>query len=649
MAKSSAARASADAGFAIFRSRRTRAAPYDASMARFPRLLPSLLAAALAATASVARAASYGLAVGINQYKSGYGPSPLSYCCADAADLRQAFLSHGGGWTASSFSLLTNAAATKTAVRTAIATLAERAVPGDTVVYCHSSHGGNDDTNLPSVYLCTHDADYTDTELAADLSLFRSGVKLLVIADTCHSGGLFADDPAIQSVSAAPPRLSPRTAAARTAAWDLAGRVTERMKAARAAAKGSLAAASAIAPEEIGWLTAAAYYQYSYEAADVGHGYFTYYLLKAFDWGDADGGGTLDFKELFDFAACRVPYCDQTPQSANPAALAAATAAASGVSPTPAGDEWDYADGRPDLSPAPLLPASAEQTHGPHTLRDVLDEADVFAFPVSALRPVRFWSTGATELYAELYDEQFRLVRWEEDTGQPGDFHLVCKPPADGTMYLKVYSGTTNDAYTLHFRRAPGDDTFPTLHPPATNAIASLVTDEAAAWRVIIPEGCTRLSARLSGPDDGGDADLYVGNGFIAKSSDETDHFSEGSGNDESVSVSRPGPGEWFVCVSAYSTARNLSLVVTADPLPSATTVPATLADLKSGAGTASAEVLYPDLVPPPATLPLYATTNLVSPVWTFKTNTPLSGGLLTLPLPSAPAEYYAIGHPASP
>jgi hypothetical protein len=620
-------------------------------MDKLPRFSRLCLLLALCAAAPVARAACHGLAVGIDKYDFRYGKSALSFCCADATAFRQALLSHGGGWTASSCTILTNSAATRSAIRSALATLADRAAAGDTVVYYHSSHGGNDEEDPESVHLCCYDADYTDSDLATDLAAFRSGVKLVIVADTCHSGGLFSEGASVSSPTPQT-RPSPKAAAARTAAWDLAGHVERRMRTARAVAvtaKNARDGGASIAPEEIGWLTAAAYYQYSYEAPRIGHGYFTYYLLRAFECGDADGDGTLDFRELFDFAACRVPYYDQTPQSANPSVLAATTAATDGVAPLPAGDAWDYADGRPNLSPSPLSPAAGEGVHGPHTLRALVDEADVFALPVSALRPVRFWSTGATELYAELYDEQFRLVRWEEETGQPGDFHLVCKPPADGTMYLKVYSGTTNDAYTLHFRRAPGDDTFPTLHPPATNAITSLVTDEAAAWRVVIPEGCTRLTAKLSGPDDGGDADLYVGNGFIAKSSDETDHFSEGSGNDESVTVSRPEPAEWFVCVSAYSTARNLTLVVTADPLPSATTVPATLADLKSGAETATAEVLYPDLVPPPATLPLYATTNLVSPVWTFKTNASLSDGLLTLPLPSAPAEYYAIGRPTFP
>ena len=610
----------------------------------------------LLAAAPAAPAACYGLAVGINTYNYPSGnPSSLTCCCADAIDMRKAFLAHGGGWTSASFTILTNAHASKTAIRKALTNLARKAVSGDTVVYYHSSHGGNANPALPSVFLCTYNADYTDEELASDLSLFQSGVKLLVMADTCFSGGLFTDDPSSQSMGGEGEgaRLSPRAAAARTAAWDLAGRVTECMSAARAASSPSVAsvggaAASAISPEEIGWLTAAAYYQYSYENASVGHGYFTYYLLAAFDWGDADGDGALDFREMGEFAACRVPYFDQTPQFANLAVLEGATAAARGVSPTPAGDAWDYADARPNLSPTPIVPSSAELAHGPHTLRNLLDESDVFAFPVSALRPVHLWSTGATNLYADLHDSCFRLVRWEEESSQPGDFRLVVKPPADGTMYLKVYSGASADAYTLHCVQSPGEDTFPTLYPPATNAIDSLVRYELAAFRVVIPDGCTKLVATLSGPDDG-DADLYVAQDFIATSSDETDWYSENNGNAERVAISRPAAGEWFVCVYAYEATQELTLVVTAEPEPLAATVPAELAGVRLDGGMATAEVCHPDLVPPPASLPVYAAGDLLAPVWTFLTNAPFADGVVTFPLPSAPVAYYAIGSPSAP
>jgi hypothetical protein len=599
------------------------------------------------AAAVPARAACYGLAVGIDHYDT--PGNDLSYCCADAIGVRNALLSHGGGWTESGFAILTNAAANRSAIRNAFSNLAAKAVSGDTVVYYQSSHGGNATDDPTSVYLLVYDTKYTDVQLAEDLSLFRSGVKVIVAVDACHSGGLFTDDVSSQSRSAVSLKSpSAVSAKSRPAAWNLAASVTARMEASRAAtaAKNSRSAASSIAPEEIGWLTACTYYQLSYETDAIGHGFFTYYLLAAFDSGDADGDGKLDFREMFDFAVCRVPFYGQLPQSANPDRLAAAVAAATGVAPLPAGDAWDYADNHPAFGPTPISISGDGQTHGPHTLRAVVDESDVFAFSASALRPVTFSSTGGTALSANLYDARFRPIRRATGTTGTGDFRLVFKPAEDGIFYLQVCSSAANDAYTLHYRKSPdASDTFPTLHPPCTNAIGYLAQGKTAEYRVVIPEGCTLFSLRLSGTS--GDADLYLGQGFIPDAQlGEYTKCSQNTTCSEVITCSYPDPGEWFVSVHAYRAAFGLQLAATATPRSPFETVPAILSDLDPGTGTATAIVLYPDHAPTPATLPVYSTTNLAASGWTFKTNAPLSGSLLVFPLPDAPAEYLAIGQP---
>jgi len=522
--------------------------------------------------------------------------------------------------------------------------LANKAVSGDTVVYYHSSHGGNEDTTQAEVYLCTYDKDYQDRELAEDLALFKTGVELLVIVDACHSGGLFTDDASSQSISSSGGKAVPtaREAAARSASWDLAGRVTAIMKANRAAAaaKNARAAAKGIDADEIGWLTATAYYQYSYEQSDVGHGLFTYYLLEGISKGDADGDGSVDFAELFDFAACRVPYFDQIPQSAGADTLAAAIAASSGVSALPEGDAWDYADSRPELSPTELVPSSAGLDHGPHTLRELFDESDLFAFPVSALRTVSFSSSGGKALDAMVYDGNLMPVRYPVETGG-GDFVLTYKPPADGIAYLQVSSSATNDAYTLHCVRSPGEDTFPTLYPPCSEDIGDLEEWEYLEWRVVVPEGCTSLSFSLAGD---GDADLYLGDGFLPLDL-ATDYFSENSGSDESIAVSRPAAGEWFIQVYGYYASSNLVLTVSMNPEP--TSVEMELADLVLADGVPTATVLHSDLRATPETLPIYFADNLLSRVWSFLTNAPFADGVVTLPPPDATG-YYAIGDPTA-
>jgi hypothetical protein len=62
---------------------------------------------------------------------------------------------------------------------------------GDIFIYFQSSHGGNSRTRPRDAFLCSHNANYTDRELASDLARFNRGVKIVVIIDACHSGGMF--------------------------------------------------------------------------------------------------------------------------------------------------------------------------------------------------------------------------------------------------------------------------------------------------------------------------------------------------------------------------------------------------------------------------------------------------------------------------
>ena len=227
--------------------------------------------------ASPRGAAKYALCVGINHYSPGYASS-LDGCANDATVFR-ANLVELGGWASADTTLLTDAAATKKAIRAAIAGIAAKAVEGDTFVYQHSSHGGQNEGT--DVYLCSYDDDYNDYELAEDLESFASGVKVVVVVDACHSGGLFKEargKGAKGGISAKQP-------------FDLAQRVTAIMDARRAKriARGDKAAARQLAASEIGWVTAA---EYDESSLDVGF-YDTDEWLTNPSAGGAVCGGTF--------------------------------------------------------------------------------------------------------------------------------------------------------------------------------------------------------------------------------------------------------------------------------------------------------------------------------------------------------------------
>ena len=214
----------------------------------------------------VARAPKkFAVCVGINKYAH---ISPLSGCVNDAKFMA-ANLEERGGWEPADVTVLLDSKATKAAIRCAVSNVAAQAMSGDTFVYQHSSHGGQfnatEDDEEPlagedglDTFLCVYDENYYDNttayndyEIADDLAAFPAGVKVAMIVDACHSAGLFKS------------RAAARAAAA---SFDLAGRVSAIMETGRARrrARGEDVSCT-LSASDIGWATAAEYYEYSYD------------------------------------------------------------------------------------------------------------------------------------------------------------------------------------------------------------------------------------------------------------------------------------------------------------------------------------------------------------------------------------------------
>lgn len=586
-----------------------------------------------------ASAARYGVFVGLNEYNTGYIASDnwLNYCVPDAVELRAALIAHGGGWTTPGTTLLTNSLGSRTAIRAALSNYAALAVSGDTVVYFHSSHGGNDNLTLANVYLCAYDTGYTEDQLATDLSAFANGVKVVVIIDACHSGGLFTDD-TTRSLAAKEVRPS----AARN--WNIAERVTARMQDLRAArlASGDRRVARLIAPEEVGWMTACTYDLYSYESESIGHGWFTYRILQGFDYGDSSGDGQASFQELFDYAFLRIPYLDQIPQDFNSTILAtlAGTAGA-----TPAGDAWDYADNVPDGATA-VSPTLDFQTTAAHALRQDFDESDIFAIPVLKNRCYTFRSTNlAGDVDAYLYTwtgDRPQLIRYAYDVNYPSDlnFSMVFKPVESGTVYLQVkpyFDGATTGAYSLVYANAGSADSMSTLSNGVPVTIASIAQEGYVVYRLPVPAGQTNLAIRLSGGT--GDADLYVGHGYVPLSTD--DYNSQLAGNTEAVTVTNPPAGDWFIQVYGYDPSSNMTLRATATPGG------ATVGAISNTATTATFAL---DLTNN-ARVSIYSATNLLPTGhlnWTLRSNaaTVVNGKVNLNLISNAPGQIISVGKP---
>lgn len=246
----------------------------------------------------VSGGAHYGVFVGINKYSYLWPTNWLEGCVPDAMHVFTNAIERGGWVDNATVSVLTNSKAIKSGIRVAIAQYALQAVAGDTFLYYHSSYGGNDDWPYSdSVYLYAADAHYADTELAADLSAFAAGVKVIVVVDASHSGGLF--EPALKNG---------RVCEAGAGIWNLASRVTQLMDETRAARKanGLKGVEKTISSGEIGWITAADYDQYA--QTDTNGSAFTTALIEGWNSGACDNAaygnqdGIASFYELWNYA-----------------------------------------------------------------------------------------------------------------------------------------------------------------------------------------------------------------------------------------------------------------------------------------------------------------------------------------------------------
>ena len=257
--------------------------------------------------AAAASAAHVAVCVGVNKYDTDYVPRDnwLKGCVADASNL-WTNLTQRGEWTPGSATLLLNGAATKDAIRDAITNAAAAAAPGDVFVYTHSSHGYSWPDEETGAYtadtgLCAYDGDYEDFELAADLAKFPSGARVVVFVDACHSAGLFKAKRKALARSA--------TAGAAAAPFALAERVGAEIDAIRAkepVRRGGRP--KGISSDEIGWVTAADYNQYSWDSEKERGGEFTMAAIRGWRTGACDVApcgdedGYANFHELWNYA-----------------------------------------------------------------------------------------------------------------------------------------------------------------------------------------------------------------------------------------------------------------------------------------------------------------------------------------------------------
>jgi hypothetical protein len=278
-------------------------------MKRFSRwTLKALVLLALTTSSVFGQETRRALLVGLDLYDPGYASS-LSACVKDAQAMRDVVLlgDPSNRWNAVNISLLSNSGAHHNAIRTAMANLASESQPGDLVLYYHSGHGGRH-PGTTDTFLCAYEQNYEDHEVAADLDAFAEGVRVVVVVDTCHSGGLLIrGEPTAED-------------------WPFIEGVMKNYNSIRAARQPD--GARTFGNTNVAFMVACAYDEYSYEIPDR-HGVYTRYLLDGASSraSDTSADGEVQFLEMYNHAKSRASlYAPQTAQSYNEALLGAIAA-----------------------------------------------------------------------------------------------------------------------------------------------------------------------------------------------------------------------------------------------------------------------------------------------------------------------------------
>ena len=132
------------------------------------------------------------MAIGLNAVDPGhYGgwDGELTGCEPDARDMT--FIANSEGFAVET---LMTANATREAVVSELTNLADIMNSGDLLVVSYSGHGGqvpdqndDEDDNSDETW-CLYDGQLLDDELYHAWSKFRTGVRIIVFSDSCHSG-----------------------------------------------------------------------------------------------------------------------------------------------------------------------------------------------------------------------------------------------------------------------------------------------------------------------------------------------------------------------------------------------------------------------------------------------------------------------------
>ena len=173
--------------------------------------------------------------------------------------------------------------------------------------------------------------------------------------------------------------------------------------------------------------------------------------------------------------------------------------------------------------------------------------------------------TGDGDLYTKLGAAPTTTTYLAKSDGSSNTESILIAAPAAGTYYLlaNAYSAVSGASIVATYSTS----TTPTCTPSSTvlcsgTAVSniSMALNATKTYTIVVPAGKTSLTFKLSGGT--GDGDIYSKFGS-APTTSVYDKKSDGSTNTETITVTAPAAGTYYLLVKAYAVVSGASLVAT--------------------------------------------------------------------------------------
>ena len=174
--------------------------------------------------------------------------------------------------------------------------------------------------------------------------------------------------------------------------------------------------------------------------------------------------------------------------------------------------------------------------------------------------------TGDGDLYTQLATAPTTTSYLAKSDGSSNAESILIATPTAGTYHLLANAYATVSGASIVATYSTGTPS-PSCTPSATvlcsgTAVTgiAMATGATKTYTIVVPAGKTSLTFKLSGGT--GDGDIYAKLG-AAPSTTVYDKKSDGSSNTETITISAPAAGTYYLLVKAYAAVSGASLVAT--------------------------------------------------------------------------------------